>query len=316
MSNCTKEYTIELVNKYWEREWNKIKNIDFPKLKEYDITDQQCFNEFSNLIKNANKNNVKTTTKGSSPIVSKYHKSMIFANKNKKLSPYDYWQLLKKDENKFKKFYANRLRYSDWFNEKEGENFKYLERGFVPEFIYGIGLTTSGISPIVSYFKPKLAQSIILKYLNEFDTIFDPCSGYSGRMLGTLSTGKNYIGYDVNNWTIEESKQIYDIFCSNLPNNATLKAENSLTSTSEFDCLFTCTPYGKAEIWQDKNGKKIISNLSCDDWIDTLVNNFKCKKYIFVVDGSISKYKENIVETLTNVCHWGNNEEYIIEIQK
>ena len=33
MANCSKEYSLELVEKYWEREWEKIKQIDFPKTR-------------------------------------------------------------------------------------------------------------------------------------------------------------------------------------------------------------------------------------------------------------------------------------------
>ena len=39
MTNCTKEYSWSIVNKYWEREWEKIKSIDFPKTREFDITE-------------------------------------------------------------------------------------------------------------------------------------------------------------------------------------------------------------------------------------------------------------------------------------
>lgn len=45
MTNCTKEYSQELVEKYWEREWNKIQKIDFPKTREYEITDKECNTE-------------------------------------------------------------------------------------------------------------------------------------------------------------------------------------------------------------------------------------------------------------------------------
>ena len=37
----------------------------------------------------------------------------------------------------------------------------------------------------------------ILKYLNDFDTIYDPCSGYSGRLIGALCAGKNFVGSDI-----------------------------------------------------------------------------------------------------------------------
>ena len=49
MANCTKEYSKQLVEKYWEREWVKIKQIDFPKTREHEITEDSCIKELSNL---------------------------------------------------------------------------------------------------------------------------------------------------------------------------------------------------------------------------------------------------------------------------
>ena len=309
MTNCTKEYSQELVEKYWEREWNKIKQIDFPKTREYEITDKECNTEIKNL-RDGIKNN-----KANSKTIIKFHSSMRFANRKNCFSPYDYWQLLKEDKELFKKFYENRLRCSDWFNEKQGKNFHYLHEGYVPEFIYGIGLSTSRKAPFVSYFKPALAKNLILKHLNNFNTIFDPCSGYSGRLIGSLCAGKNFIGYDINDVTIQESTQLYNYIkplFSNLTCN--LHVKDSLNTEQEFDCMLTCTPYENIEEWIDSKGNKITSKMNCDDWIDKLTQNFKCKKYVFVTDGNIKKYKDNIVEELENTSHFGKNKEYVVVI--
>ena len=309
MTNCTKEYAQELVDKYWKREWNKIQKIDFPKTREYEITDKECNNELKNL-----RDGIKSNKSNSKTII-KFHTSMRYANRKNCYSPYDYWQLLKQDKELFKKFYENRLRCSDWFNEKQGRNFHYLHEGYVPEFIYGIGLSTSRKAPFVSYFKPALAKNLILKYLNNFNTIFDPCSGYSGRLIGSLCAGKNFIGYDINDVTIQESIQLYNYIkplFSNLTCN--LHVKDSLNTEQEFDCMLTCTPYENIEEWINGEGKKITSKMNCDDWIDKLTQNFKCKKYVFVTDGNILKYKNYVQEELENTSHFGKNKEYVVVI--
>lgn len=305
--NCSKEESWKIVEKYWEREWDKIKQIPFPKTREFEITNKECIREIASL-RDSNKSN-----KTQSKTIVKFHTSIIYANRHGNLSPYSYWQLLKQDKEEFKKFYDNRLRCSDWFNEKNGANFHYLEEGYVPEFIYGIGMSTSRKAPKVSYFKPALAKNIITKYLKEFDTIFDPCSGYSGRLIGSLCAGKNYIGFDINDITINESKQIYNFIKPITLKNVELSCKDSLKESGEFECMLTCTPYGNIEEWQSSNGL-ITSNLSCDDWIDILISNYKCKKYIFVVDDTIHKYKHKIIEELENTSHFGTNKEYIVEI--
>ena len=310
MANCSKEYSHELVEKYWEREWEKIKQIDFPKTREYEITDKECMNELIRLFNEFKSN------KTASKIIIKYHTSMKYANRKGCLSPYDYWQKLKTDKELFKTFYENRLRCSDWFNEKQGANFHYLSEGYVPEFIYGIGLSTSRKAPLVSYFKPFLAKNIIYKYLNEFDTIFDPCSGYSGRMLGAIGCGKNYIGQDLSDLTINESKNIYNTLIKEKVITLTvdLSVKDSLSvdnKDKEYPCLFTCTPYSDIESWNSSTGL-ITSKMSCDDWITQLINIYRCKRYVFVVDNTIEKYRNNIVEELENTSHFGKNKEYIV----
>lgn len=50
---------------------------------------------------------------------------------------------------------------------------------------------------------------------------------------------------------------------------------------------------------------------SCDEWIDLCIEKHKCDAYLFIVDKT-EKYRDNIVETLTNKSHFGTNEEQII----
>lgn len=307
--NCTKEYSAELVEKYWEREWEKIKQIDFPPTREYEITTRECETELRNL------RDGERSWKTASKTIIKMHPSMKYANKKSNFSPYDYWQLLKQDSELFKKFYENRLRCSNWFNEKQGANFKYLAQGFVPDFIYGIGLTTSGKAPMVSYFKPALGKYLIKKYLNKYDTVFDPCSGYSGRLIGAACAGKNYIGQDINKVTVEESNALWDFIKPMFKTSVEVSCKDSLNSTGEYECMLTCTPYEDLEEWFDGENK-LTSKLTCDEWIDKLVEKYKCDKYVFVTDDKISKYRDNIAETLTNQCHWGSNKEHIVVVER
>ena len=58
--------------------------------------------------------------------------------------------------------------------------------------------------------------------------------------------------------------------------------------------------------------KKLIISLFL---IDICLNNFDCKKYLFVVDDTL-KYKQFIVEILENKSHFGSNTEYVILINK
>lgn len=312
MANCTKEYAAELIEKFGQREFERIQNIEFPVQQERPIELEKCVNEVMSLL---------TSTKSGktiSPTIKKFHVSMVKANREGKLSPYDGWNLMKMSKPAFIKFYENRLRCSDWFKEKKGDNMKYLHEGYVPEFIYGIGLTTSGKYPVVTYFKPHLAKYLTEKYLSSYDTVFDPFSGYSGRMMGVVCTGKNYIGRDLCVDTVKESNEIWNFmkpFVNKRANReivCDVDIADACTSEGKYECLLTCSPYGNIEQWEG-----VPSNgYSCDKWIDICLKNYDCEKYVFVTDEKISKYKEYVAEYLENTSHWGSNTECVVVISK
>jgi hypothetical protein len=220
-------------------------------------------------------------------LIRHFHPSIYHASVGNHVSPYNAWYndelLLKSIKNRF--VYKNRIDPS-----------KILD-----------GLNVAKIAPKVSVFKPSDAKKLITQYLNEFETIFDPFSGFSGRMLGTLSLGKKYIGFDINDKHIKESINLAKFL--NKDNNVQLYATNSIESTGDYECLFTCPPYGLKEIW---NENEIIKD--CDEWIDICLENFKCKKYLFVVDKT-EKYKEFIVDDITNNSHFSKSKECVILIE-
>lgn len=101
--------------------------------------------------------------------------------------------------------------------------------------------------------KPELSAKMIKKYLNNYGTIIDPFSGFSGRLLGSYNCGKEYIGYDINEKHIQESKEIIDY--KQIKNSA-IYIEDLITApirTYENSALFTCPPYGGKEHWNKDN---------------------------------------------------------------
>jgi len=220
-------------------------------------------------------------------IIENYHKSIWHCNRYGYKSPIEAWQ----DPNIMSYVIQNRL--------------KYMATKELSALAIRTGLYVSGRAPKVSIFKPALAKYLINKYLQKYDTIFDPCCGFSGRLLGTATLNKKYIGYDINSITVRESNQLINAL--NIGNSEVL-LKNSLYEMGTFDCLFTCPPYGNKEHWHQD-----IEELSADEWIDTCLKNYKCEKYLFVIDKT-EKYKDYIVETLENKSHFGCNTEQVIFI--
>lgn len=264
-----------------------ISNID----EEINFINNKYTKDFISLFKDnlpfpyPNENLSDTTDYG---IIRHFHKSIWEASKKGQLSPIEAWNI-KKD---FEKVALNRLKYVGHCKPKD------IIRGY----------SVLRINDKISVFKPQLAEKLINTYLSNFQEIFDPFSGFSGRLIGTANCNKTYIGQDIHPKHVEESNEIirYKGY-----KNCSVSQQDILTDLNKtYECLFTCPPYGGKEHW-NKNNDEVEK--SCDEWIDICLKKYKCKKYLFVVDET-EKYKNNIVEVITNKSHFGTNIEYIILI--
>lgn len=257
--------------------------------------------------------------KTASKIIKHFHKSIWDCSRYDMQSPKQFWESFKhcKPEH-WKKFYINRLRNAA---TKKADAFR--QDGIMRADTIRDGFTITHKSDCVGYFKPMLAKRLINTYLKEFDTIFCPMNGFSGILLGcTLGANKSYIGQDLNQTLINEANEIANFIKPYLSEdiNISLKQQDIFTDKGEYDAMLVCPPYGSVEHgniekWNfDKNGNNIDVSLSCDEWIDELLKHYKCKRYVIVVDNIISKYKQYIVEQLTNRHHFSTNIENVIVI--
>lgn len=283
-----------------DKEFERIQQYNYTDLK-IQPTERSCINEFNSLI-----HTDKQWT--FSNIVRRFHKSICFSNRRGYVSPYDGWEKIKSDKTLFEKLLRNRLTYNESFI-KNG-----IPRN-IPLHVYSYGMNTMKLFPEVSYFKPSTAKYLINKYISDANWIIDPFSGYSGRMLGAIATGKNYCGSDLCELSISESEDTYNWIKQtfNTTNKIYLECSDAETlKTNDFDALFTCPPYENIESWPGVN-----TNIhTCDDWIDICIQQHKCKKYLFIVDDKIVKWKDNVVEVLENKSHFGKNNEYVVYIKR
>lgn len=262
----------------WIQEIIESLPYDFPY---YEYDENRMRNDYKRLC------NAKTYKPGArlaDSTIKNFHKSIYHARVGNSPSPFEAWY----DEKLIDKCVRNRFIYSSNLSSHAILN----------------GFNVCKIAPKVSVFSASLARYLTETYLSEFDTIFDPFSGFSGRLLGVCSLGKKYIGQDINQTHINESNEI--IYFLNL--NAEVICKDIFNSEGEYDCLFTCSPYNNKESWNDND-----LNLSCDEWIDICLERFKCKKYLFVVD-NVKKYKDYIVEEIGNKSHFSKAKEYVVLI--
>ena len=260
-------------------EWCRSVSFPYPK-----YTDERLNKEWKRLCEYQNDKYVPQCRIGES-IVKHFHPSIYSSHVKNHPSPIEGWN----DDKILKKVIKNRLIYVN-----DVDPSKILK-----------GFNVSKLCPIVSLFNPILAKYITQKYLSKYSVIFDPFSGFSGRMLGVISCGKQYIGSDIRSEVIIETNNMLQFL--NIQ-SATVFQSDILSSTEkQYQCILTCPPYGLKEEYGNESGFN-----SCDNWIDISIRKFKCKRYCFVVDNT-SKYKSNIVEEFSSTSHFATvNEKLII----
>lgn len=261
------------------------RSIDFP-YPEY--TEKRMKSDWLHLQRYCNNAYVPQCRIGQS-IIKHFHKSIYHCKVGYCKSPFDGWN----DDDILKRVIRNRLIYMNNID---------------PSKILA-GFTISKLSPCVSTFNPILARYLTLKYLSEFNSVFDPFSGFSGRLLGVASTGKQYIGRDLNKIAVAESNSIINFLqldCSSY----SITCQDVLLSEGEFSCMLTCPPYSSKEIY---NTEKVFK--TCDEWITECISRFKCSRYVFVVDNT-DRYVKFVKESITSQSHLNKVFEYVVVIDR
>lgn len=220
-------------------------------------------------------------------LINHFHPSIFDAHTQGEPSPKEAWY----NDTLLKRVIANRLIYVNEVNPS-----KVLQ-----------GFNISKTAPKVSVFNPILAKYLCDKYGQEFVTVIDPFSGFSGRLLGCVAAGKQYTGKDLSATHIDESRQLQQFIQDT---TASLVVEDILASddVETYDCLLTCPPYGVKETYGEETEFRC-----CDEWIDRCLARYQCKRYIFVVD-TTSKYSSYIVEELKSKSHFRRSSEYVVVI--
>ena len=210
-------------------------------------------------------------------VVNHFHPSIFKANTKGKPSPFEAWQ----DKDAIERCIHNRIIYANNLD---------------PSTIMR-GLTTSLIAPKISVFSPSTAFILARKYLQGCQTIVDPCSGFSGRLLGVSSAlpGSKYIGFDINPVTVKESQTLIQ---SLKISNVEVTCLDSTGISYSADALFTCPPYGDTENWNQE-----IQNHSVEDWIEICLSRFHCKRYLIVIPSWVTEFDSFCVETISNRNH-------------
>lgn len=141
-------------------------------------------------------------------------------------------------------------------------------------FDFSLHQMVRGLSALrytISFFKPIVAASIYKHFLGGVDnpTVFDPSSGFGGRLLGFKAIYPNgrYIGIEPNKETYDELKELAENFTNVELHNCRLEDFNS---EIEYDLAFTSIPYFDLETYSQS-----VEYSSFEQWTDSFIGALK-----------------------------------------
>ena len=162
----------------------------------------------------------------------------------------------------------------------------------------------------VSNFRPTAAHAIYDIFLEDFNaTVWDPCAGFGGRMLGALKADKvkTYIGNDPSTAAyigLISCLQHIEEQDSKLGKNIHLlkataeEVEHPLLKDSSIDLVFTSPPYFDLEKYSEEDTQSYLKYPSYDEWLSGFMKTLCEKAYRVLKPGR--KFILNINATPTN----------------
>lgn len=243
--------------KDWEREYSWLDSHQLPT---------QLENNQLTPLKNGSKTIIKIARQFMYPVI--YEREINMWNQNIFIKNKGYIQPF---------LFANRLKY---INKTPNQ---------LSDLDIIRGLSYSGQIRAYTAFDNSLMKRFIEKYKPQ--SIFDPCAGWSERLLTSAFYNIPYKGQDINEKLKKPYQKLIDSY--KLTNQSVTIVDSSITK-NKADCLFTCPPYFDTEIYTEHGAE----NLSYDDfikWWDTIIKNSDVNIVAFQINQKYKKILKDIV---------------------
>lgn len=113
-------------------------------------------------------------------------------------------------------------------------------------------------------FRPAFARFIYERYCRPGGLVWDPCSGYGGRLMGAAVANVRYLGTDIEPETVAGNQQL----AQDLGIDAEIRCESALDAElPNVDLVFTSPPYFDLEQYSDRVGQPHVSYENQEDWV-------------------------------------------------
>ena len=284
-NHLIKLLSINHVN-YNKTLFSEYRAIPFPELC---YTDDELTKSYEELYKmncdDKYHQDISLNTRLGDHLIQHFHPSIYHDKRAGKLSPYEAWN----NDNILRSMITQGYLYHSYLNKN-----KILQGFNIYEPAQRVSILSAG-----------KAKMIIDKYLNKYDEVFDPFSGYGGIMLACIAMNKRYVGQDVSEvHTCESLNMIQFLKDNGVDMDASLSITDSSQTTGTYQCLITEVPSG------DEECQDVVNIYTSDEWVDLCMRNYKCNNYVFIVKNT-ERYVDKIVDTIysKNIL---NNNEYIL----
>lgn len=137
-------------------------------------------------------------------------------------------------------------------------------------------------------YRPQMMKLACLRHQPR--TVLDPCAGWGGRMLGAVSFGSRYIGFEPSTQTYENLLRMVDFL--GIGDRVTLIHDDCRTMTNRdlprVDMILTSPPYFDLEVYSDEDTQSISSHDSYESWSNGFLREVIRSGIHLLTDGGVS----------------------------
>lgn len=200
---------------------------------------------------------------------------------------------------RFKASYDQHLSVYDGYSDD-----KVLRRAIQFQLAHGDPVTPKRVLRAISAnlrgptnFSPTVARYIVDQFVPQGGSVFDPCAGYGGRLLGTVSSYKNarYIGRDVEHQTVESNRAMAEYLQVADRVEVSETAVEDPGSWPKVDLLLTCPPYFDRENYGAQSQARIPPTF--DAWSESFLRplvtrGLDCSRTVVICSSAIKNGRE------------------------
>ena len=155
--------------------------------------------------------------------------------------------------------------------------------------------------PKSTMFRPQMAKILVNKY--HAKTVFDPCCGWGGRMLGSVSTGAHYTGFEPNTQTYENLCNLAKFL--DIENKVTLICDDAINipkyDLPKVDLVLTSPPYFNLEVYSKEETQSIQKYTEYDMWSTAFLQTIIEHSLSIINDDGVSCW--NVAKVGKNDMH-------------